>query len=152
MSAGGRHDMEGGPVPRTAPAAPGKVIEKAADNSEVCLTDASVGSAEHLQAAFFRAATAADQAVGLWLARNSKYSVAHDVPPDRTSDDHRALRALARAAATAYVRRLKAEGLTPERMLVLVKAATTGHGFPGHGARELSDDIVRWSIEAYFDE
>jgi hypothetical protein len=59
---------------------------------------------------------------------------------------------MVRAAATAYVRRLRAEGTTPERMLVLVKSATSDHGSPGFGAQELTNDIVRWSIEAYFDE
>jgi hypothetical protein len=150
--------MKGGPVSSAAVAAvaaSGKTADKVARKDEVCLTDAAVGSAEHLQTAFLRAATAAEQAVGLWLARNSKHSIGHDASPAEpagTGDDLRALRALARAAATAYVRRLKTEGLEPERMLVLVKAATTGHGSPGYGARELSDDIVRWSIEAYFDE
>jgi len=37
-------------------------------------------------------------------------------------------------------------------MLVLVKEATRHHGLPGFGAQELTNDIVRWSIEAYFDE
>ena len=61
-------------------------------------------------------------------------------------------RALARAAATAYARRVRAEGLAPEQMLVLVKAATSIHGLLGFGAQALTSDIVRWSIDAYFDE
>ena len=112
-------------------------------------------SSEHLETAFRRAAAVADQAVGLWLARNSKQSTPVDVKPEaqhQTDNDLLALRALARAAATAYARQLKAEGLPPERMLVLVKTATRNHGFPGFGAQELTNDIVRWSIEAYFDE
>jgi hypothetical protein len=144
MGVGRRDDMKAEQVPA-----------KVADNDEVSLTDAAVGSAEYFQAAFVRAATVADRAVGLWLARNSKQSTLHDVPLAElggTGNDLRALRALARAAATAYVRRLRADGLTPERMLVLVKAATSSHGFPGFGAQELTNDIVRWSIEAYFDE
>ena len=111
-------------------------------------------SSEQLETAFRRAATVADQAVGLWLARNSKQSTPVDAQPvaqDQAGNDLLALRALARAAGTAYARQLRAEGLPPERMLVLVKEATSHHGFPGFGAQELTNDIVRWSIEAYFD-
>jgi hypothetical protein len=61
------------------------------------------------------------------------------------------LRALVRAAATAYARRLRDDGETPERMLVLVKAAASSHGSPRFASQELTSDIVRWSIEAYFD-
>jgi nucleotide-binding universal stress UspA family protein len=112
-------------------------------------------SSEHLEIAFRRAATVADRAVGLWLAGNSKQSAPVDALPDaqdQASNDLLALRALARAAATAYARQLRAEGLPPERMLVLVKQATSHQGFPGFGAQQLTNDIVRWSIEAYFDE
>lgn len=113
------------------------------------------GSLERLETAFRRAAAVADQAVGLWLARNSKDSNPVDLrpdAPDETASDLLALRALARAAATAYARQLRGEGLPPERMLVLVKEATSHPGFPGFGAQQLTNDIVRWSIEAYFDE
>ena len=112
-------------------------------------------SSEHLETAFRRAAAVANRAVGLWLARDSKQSAPIGLLPgesDEAGSDLRALRALARAAATAYARQLRAEGLPPERMLVLVKAATSHHGFPGFGAQALTNDIVRWSIEAYFDE
>ena len=112
-------------------------------------------SSEHLETAFRRAATVADRAVGLWLARNSKQSTPVDLrpgQPDDTGSNLPALRMLARAAATAYARQLRAEGLPPQRMLVLVTAATSHQGFPGFGAQELTNDIVRWSIEAYFDE
>ena len=82
-------------------------------------------------------------------------------PPDNADDspadastrrelaDVRVLRSMVRDAAAAYARRLKDEGVTPERMLVLVKA-TTDVARPGIGVRELTNDIVRWSIEAYF--
>jgi hypothetical protein len=52
----------------------------------------------------------------------------------------------------AYVRRLRSDGITPERMLVLVKEATVNHRITGFSAQELTNDIIRWSIEAYFDE
>ena len=48
-------------------------------------------------------------------------------------------------------RRVKADGLPPERMLVLVKAGHI-HGLLGFGAQALTSDIVRWSIDGYFDE
>ena len=49
-------------------------------------------------------------------------------------------------------RRVKADGLPPERMLVLVKAATNIHGLLGFGAQALTNDIIRWSIDAYFED
>ena len=115
----------------------------------------AVGSAEHLHSAFSRAASVADRAVGLWLAHQSHSEVRADAP--RSSDqgvgsEFHSLRALVRASATAYARRLRDEGLTPERMLVLVKVAAGHPGTLGCGARELTNDVVRWSIEAYFDD
>jgi hypothetical protein len=116
--------------------------------------DPAVGSPEYLHNVFARAAMVADRAVGLWLARSS--GQAGDQAPRAVgrgdADEFGALRAMVRAAATAYVRRLRADGTTPERMLVLVKSATSDHGSPGFGAQELTNDIVRWSIEAYFDK
>jgi hypothetical protein len=115
----------------------------------------AVGSAEHLHSAFGRAARAADLAVGLWLAHQSHA----EVRPERfrSSDlgvgsELQSLRALVWASAGAYARRLRDEGLTPERMLVLVKVAADHPGARGFWARELTNDVVRWSIEAYFDE
>ena len=112
-------------------------------------------SSEQLESAFRRAVAVADHAVGLWLARNPRQPTPVDVQPDvrdQTGHDVLALRAMVRAAATAYARQLKAEGLTPERMLVLGKEATSYHVFPGFDSQELRNYIVRWSIEAYFDE
>jgi len=37
-------------------------------------------------------------------------------------------------------------------MLVLVKVAAGHLGAHGFSARELTNDVVRWSIEAYFDD
>jgi hypothetical protein len=117
--------------------------------------DGVVGTEQHLQATYIRAATAADRAVGIWLARTSSPRTPADLPPgniDRASGEFRALRAVVRASATAYARRLRREGETPERMLVLVKAAIGNHRIPGVSAQELTNDLIRWSIEAYFDE
>lgn len=116
-------------------------------------TGPMVGSPEHLQSTFGLATAAADRAVGLWLARTSRFRLPDDVAEpseQRSSGEFSALRALVRASAIAYARRLRDEGATPERMLVLVKAAAH-HGIPGSNAQELTNDVVRWSIEAYFD-
>jgi len=112
-----------------------------------------VGSPEYLRSTFARAAAVADRVVGLWLARGGSERVLADMRdsrPDRSVGELRAMRALVRTAATAYVRRLRDEGASPERMLVLVKTAAGHPGAPGFGVRELTDDVVRWSIEAFF--
>jgi hypothetical protein len=117
--------------------------------------DGVVGTAQHLHATYVRAAAAADRAVGIWLARKSPPRTPADLPPvytDRASGEFRALRAVVRASATAYARRLRRDGETPERMLVLVKAAIGNYRIPGFTAQELTNDLIRWSIEAYFDE
>lgn len=149
MGASGRRNIDGKPVSgiTSGSATP--------EDGPARGPEPAVGSFEDLQAAFVRAAALSDRAVGLWLARRSgesidRYPTAQEV--GEPNYELRTLRALARAAATAYARRLKAEGLTPERMLVLVKTATSNHGVPGFGAQELTRDIVRWSIDAYFDE
>jgi hypothetical protein len=51
------------------------------------------------------------------------------------------------------VRHLKAEGLPAERMLVLVKTAVreaTPPELDVYEARELMEDVVRWSVDAYY--
>ena len=151
MSAGGRQDVKR--EPSEAVGKPTSFGSQAGRDD--ALAAPVVGSPEHLQSMFARAAAVADRAVGLWLARNSDLPAVRGTgehPIDGVGEDWGALRALVRAAATAYARRLRDEGAAPERMLVLVKSATTYHGSPGFGAQELTNDIVRWSIEAYFDE
>ena len=112
--------------------------------------DETIGSPDHLRATFARAAAATDRAVGVWLARSPPATLGSN--GDRETDGIRTLRALVRASATAYARRLKADGLPPERMLVLVKDAAGHPGEPGFAARELTSDVVRWSIDAYFND
>ena len=104
--------------------------------------------AQRLHAAFLRAAHVIERLV-------STTSVPADLAPadvlafDDYEHDIRTLRSMVRGEAAAYARRLRDEGVTPERMLVLVKATTEATG-PGFGVQELTNDIVRWSIEAYF--
>jgi len=117
--------------------------------------DGAVGSPEHLHVTFERAVAAADRAVGLWLAQVSA-SVPDDLrntaPAHQSASDPRALRALVRVSAIAYARRLRDAGVTPERMVVLVKEAAGRPSSVGYAVQELMSDMVRWSIEAYFDE
>jgi len=66
MGATDRPDPAGASTVRTAAG-----DSPAADATRDCGPEIAVGSWEHLQAAFARAATVADRAVGLWLARGS---------------------------------------------------------------------------------
>jgi hypothetical protein len=104
------------PIPRARqPCEPRAGDSPAADATRDCGPEIAVGSWEHLQAA-----TVADRAVGLWLARDARGSTvrshAADIA-DRPDTELSVQRALARAAATAYARRVRAEGLAPEQML-----------------------------------
>ncbi|HEX6049346.1 MAG TPA: hypothetical protein VFZ21_08755 [Gemmatimonadaceae bacterium] len=115
--------------------------------------DVSVGSPGHLRSTFAHAVAATDRAIGYWLARHATPILAEH--PERSahgSDDIRALRALVRASATAYVRKLRESGVAPERMVVLVKEAAGHPGAEGFAAQELTSDLVLWSIQAYFDD
>lgn len=113
----------------------------------------SDGSSEQLRAAFERATATADRLISAWPPRSSGSTPddLRQVASGHTPTTITGLRALVRAAATAYARRLRDDGETPERMLVLVKAAASSHGSPRFASQELTSDIVRWSIEAYFD-
>jgi hypothetical protein len=116
--------------------------------------DGAVGSPEHLHVTFERAVAATDRAVGLWLSRTSGRAADDPrvVASGETSSDVRSLRALVRASATAYARRLRNAGVPPERMVVLVKEAACQSNAIGAAVQELTSDMVRWSIEAYFAE
>jgi hypothetical protein len=60
-----------------------------------------------------------------------------------------------RGAVRDYTRRLRADGVPPQALLVLVKSAlreSTPAGIGALEAREaLTADVVRWSVEAYYD-
>ena len=65
-----------------------------------------------------------------------------------------ALRAQLQASVTAYARDLRADGVPCEGMLVLVKSTVreaTGPELHPAEASELMEDLVRWSIEAYYE-
>jgi hypothetical protein len=60
-----------------------------------------------------------------------------------------------RASVGLYVARLRAEGLPPERVLACVKTVVWESESPRGSlaaSNELMAQVVRWTIEAYFDE
>ena len=74
--------------------------------------------------------------------------------PDSVAPLSQASRAQVRASVTAFVRQLRLRGTPPEGMLVQVKdAAREALPAPMHGfeARAVIEDVVRWSIAAYYD-
>ena len=84
------------------------------------------------------------------LTRSAELAVASE----RTMQASLGLREQLRATVVAYVRQLKADGLPPERVLVLVKAAVleaTPPEFERGEARALMEEAVRWSVEAYYE-
>jgi hypothetical protein len=127
------------------------VFEDASDWVGI-VTDPDTVSPEHLRLMFDRAAAAADRAVGLWLARNPVGADDQAIKTVTARDELHMFRMSVRAAAAAYARQLRKDGVTPERMLVLVKKAAGHPGPQRFGSRELTNDVVRWSIEAYFDD
>jgi hypothetical protein len=58
-----------------------------------------------------------------------------------------------RASVTGYVGALRADGVPAERVVVAVKGIVreaTPPRLDVHDARALMDEVVRWSIEAYY--
>jgi hypothetical protein len=71
----------------------------------------------------------------------------------RGAQDALALRAQLRASVSAYVRHLRDGGVPSERMVIDVKAAVreaTPPELDAYEARDLMEDVVRWSVEAYY--
>ena len=65
-----------------------------------------------------------------------------------------ALRAQLRASVTAYVRRLRNDGMPPEKALVEVKAVVREATPPELAvveSRLLMGEVVQWSIETYYE-
>jgi hypothetical protein len=67
--------------------------------------------------------------------------------------DGPAARQDARVAVTTFAEQLRTDGAPPERMLVVLKAAVRDSA-PGtldpHQLHALTEDVVRWSIEAFY--
>ena len=77
-------------------------------------------------------------------------------PRDAASDPLVALLAQLRAATTRYVYALRADGARPEQVLVqvkgLVRESMSAEGWSDPEAtRALTAEVVRWSIDAYYD-
>ena len=150
MRSDGRRDAS--PAPEFAR---GVTAPASADSQPESEPPAADTSREQLRAAFETAAAVADRAIGPWLARSPSWSPPVGLQQRESSNSPPtlgALRAVVRAATTAYARRLRDDGVSPERMLVLVKSAAASHGSPRFGSQELTNEIVRWSIQAYFDD
>ena len=63
-------------------------------------------------------------------------------------------RARVRASVTAFVRQLRLQGMPPEAVIVQVKEAAheaLPAPMPGTDSRAVIEDVVRWSIAAYYD-
>ncbi len=114
-----------------------------------------LGSRDHIRATLARARAAAETARERAAPSREVLARADAVAgaSERALDASLALRAQLRASVTAYVRHLKADGAAPERMLVLVKAAVSESTPPELDpaeTRALMEDVVRWSVEAYY--
>jgi hypothetical protein len=114
-----------------------------------------LGSSAHIRQTLARARTRVADSRGL-TAQSSTLLARAEALVDAsatTVQASQALRAELRAAVTAYVRYLRVDGVPPERMLVLVKSAIREAAPPeldAHEARDLVEDVVRWSVEAYY--
>ena len=117
--------------------------------------EGELGSRSHVQQTLDRARAAIRSARERTAISRSVLARAEALAggSERVIQESIALRAQLRASVTAYVRHLKSDGLPPERMLVLVKT-TVREGLPEdldvYEARELMEDVVRWSVEAYY--
>ena len=70
-----------------------------------------------------------------------------------TAQAANALQAQLRASLTAYVAHLRDGGMQSEGMIIRVKSvvhAATPDDVPVSKSRRLMEDVVRWSIEAYY--
>jgi len=74
-------------------------------------------------------------------------------PAPSARRDGPAARRDARAAVTTFAEQLRTDGAPPERMLVVLKAAVRDSA-PGmldpHQLHALTEDVVRWSVEAFY--
>lgn len=89
-------------------------------------------------------------------ADTAAHAAASDAAYDATCDPLVALLTQLRAATTRYVLELRAEGARPEQMLVQVKAfvreaMSVDRWTDPEATRALTEEVVRWSIAAYYD-
>jgi hypothetical protein len=133
------HDGDVAPARDTAPHAP----------------EHRLGSRAHIQQTLARARTAV-RAAGEHIERSRTVLVRAGALVGASASAVQAsvaLRAELRASVTAYARHLRADGLPCERVVVLVKTAVreaTPPELDALDARALMEDVVRWSIEAYY--
>ena len=115
-----------------------------------------IGSRAHIHETLTRA-RGAIEAAGERVASSRSTAARSSTPVDGATSVGHASNALPvelRASVTAYVRHLRDDGVPPQRMLVLVKAAVRESAPPeldALEARALLEDVVRWSVDAYYD-
>ncbi len=72
--------------------------------------------------------------------------------PPLLSSEMAGARETLRRAVMAYVRLLRGTGATPVQTILRVKGAVEPElTLPAHERRECVDDVVRWTIKAYYD-
>jgi hypothetical protein len=110
------------------------------------------GSLADLRRAMARAAEARAASDALDARRSADGRGEHDDESSRASHEAEGWRALMRASLTAFVRRMRDDGLASERVLEIVRASaldarprTLAH----RSARALLEDALRWTLEAY---
>ena len=117
--------------------------------------ESALGSRAHIQRTLERAR----EPIAALRCERSRSELPHgaQMRADVSNESARvtqALRAQLRASVTAYVRRLRNDGVPPEQALVDVKAVVSGATPPELAiieSRELMAEVVRWSIETYFE-
>lgn len=118
---------------------------------------AAVGTAAHVRQSLERMAAALQGADGRQAGHSRPPLARAGRPPSDPNGGGRAAagphREALRDSVRAYARQLRAEAVPPQRMLVLVKgevAAAAPGACDGDDRRTLLEDVVRWSIDAYY--
>jgi hypothetical protein len=122
------------------------------ESADVPPRDPPLGSREHIQQTLKRARAAIEAS----KARRSQSQalIARADTTERLWYESNALCAQLHVSVTAYVRSLRDDGTPPERMVVLVKTAVqevAAAELDAIDGRSLMEDVVRWSIDAYYD-
>ena len=137
----------GRPLPPATPPASGAAPATPTGSTRPA-TNATADMVERVRAAIASACARQAQSRSLLAQAEAAVSGAR-----RQRQDSAALRAELRASVEVYVRSLRSGGLPAERVVVLVKGVVrdaTPDGVDVGDARDLLDDVVRWSIEVYY--
>lgn len=118
-------------------------------------TDRTLGSRAHIRHTVERACVAIRDARRIAEENSFLRARAAEVADASREAVRRSVesRTQLRESVAAYVRHLRADGLPSERVVVLVKSAvweSTPSGLEVVEARTLMQDVVRWTVEAYY--